>query len=136
MAKEKTEGQRKHSRNNSKARHLQQWVAERISQMLNIPVEKDGEIESRQMGQQGADVILRGIAVALFPAAIECGSGESIQWLEKIRQAREHKSKRAAYFFWLVFLKRKEFKNPVVIMDAEYYFSLVEEVLKKRRLIA
>ena len=121
----KKKSQKRHSRNNSKARHLQQWVAAKIEEFTGLHVERDGDIESRQMGQSGTDVILRGEALRLFPAAIECGSGESIQWLSKIRQVRENQRKKTAYKFWLVFLKRKEFKTPVVMLDAKTFFDMI-----------
>ena len=56
----------------AKARRLQDWTAKRISEITGIPVEKDGDVEPRQMGQAGVDVILRGEALKLVPFSIEC----------------------------------------------------------------
>jgi hypothetical protein len=121
--KKKKLNRRKHARNNSKARYCQKWVAGKIGQMLGVEVGKDLDIESRPMGQSGSDVILRGRVLNQFPAIIECASGESISWLSKIRQVKKNKEKDSRYKFWLVFLKRKEFKRPIVILDAGFFFD-------------
>ena len=64
-----------------KGRNLQQFVCERISTILSIPfVNKDDfcDIHSREMGQSGVDVVLRGEALKKFPFSIECKSAENI----------------------------------------------------------
>jgi hypothetical protein len=71
-----------------KGRKLQQWIAQKISELLNIPVEKDGEIESRPMGCAGTDVILRGQAADMFRFSVEAKSQESLSIPAWIRQAK------------------------------------------------
>ena len=119
----KKTSQKRHRRNTSKARWLQNWVAEKISYFTGIPWGQDELIEARRMGHSGVDVVLRGKALELFPFSIECGSGQKINWLNKLRQARKNRKKGT---HWLVFMKRAEFRNPVVMMDADVFFELLE----------
>ena len=46
----------------AKGRSLQQWVCQKISDLLNIPWGKDELIASREMGQSGVDIRLIGEA--------------------------------------------------------------------------
>jgi hypothetical protein len=112
----------------AKGRWLQDWVAAKISDILNIPWgrEDDSLIEPRQMGMNGVDVILRGEAAERFPFAIECKSGQAIGWQAAIRQARANTPKEKN---WLVFMKTKEFKNPVVMLDANVFFDIMEKIV-------
>ena len=43
--------------------------------------------------------------------------------LDKIRQARKNRKKGTQ---WLFFFKRAEFKTPIVIMDADVFFNLID----------
>jgi len=99
-----------------KGRNLQKWVCERISSLLRIPYSQDDDnclIHSREMGQSGVDVILRGEAFANFPFRIECKSSEKLSLSNTIYQAK----KNAGDDWWMIVYKRKNFKNPIVIMD-------------------
>ena len=124
--RKKTVNKRRHARNNAKARGLQQWVCQKISDLLNIPYTKDDDslIASRQMGQSGVDVILRGEAAEKFPFSIECKSGESIGWRSAIRQAKDNTPKGKDF---LVVLKTKEFQAPIIMIDANVFFRLLGE---------
>lgn len=121
----KKDSQKKASRGKSKARWLQNWVAEQVSLILGIPWGRDELIEARQMGQAGVDVILRGEAAKRFSYSIECASGDKINWVSKVRQARKNIKQGTD---WLLFLKRSEFKAPVVLMDANVFFDLLEKI--------
>lgn len=109
----------------AKGRKLQQWVAQKISNLLHIPVRKDGEIESRPMAQAGTDVILRGRALKLFPHACEA------KWQEKwsvpawINQAKANEKEGTT---WLLFVKKSN-TPPIVILDAEEFFRIYEQAL-------
>lgn len=124
--------QRKSRRSKGKGRALQQWVAGKISDLLGIPHGQDELIESRRMGQSGVDVVLRGHALERFPFVIECASGQTIGWLDKMRQVKRHlPAIRKRHKFigtkqWLLFLKRKEFQTPVVMLDADLFFVLMQ----------
>jgi hypothetical protein len=116
----------------SKGRWLQNWVANQISLLLNIPWGRDDGslIEPRQMGQSGVDVILRGEAAEGFPYSSECKSGEKINWKKAVKQARANEEKGRP---WLVFLKTGMFKKPIVMLDAELFFSLLSKFTKRSK---
>ena len=84
----------------AKGRKLQQEIARRISEVTGIPVEKDGDIESRPMGQSGPDVILRGKAAEKFPFVVEAKFQERWNIHKWIQQARQHGKN------WLLFCKK------------------------------
>jgi hypothetical protein len=111
----------------SKGRKLQQWIAQKISELLDIPVEKDGEIESRPMSQSGTDVILRGKAADMFRFSVEAKFQESLSIPAWIRQAKENEKKGTD---WLLICKRSR-EKPIVIIDAEAFFRLCEKALEK-----
>jgi len=108
----------------AKGRNLQQKVCKKISELLNIPWgrEDDDLIQSRQMGQAGTDVILRGEALERFPFAVECKSAETWALPAAIRQAKNNQKEGID---WMVVLKRKEFKSAVVCLDIDVFFKLL-----------
>lgn len=108
----------------AKARNLQKWVANKIGQLLDLEVGKDCLIESREMGQSGVDIKLYGEALEKFPFSIECKSCETWSVPAFIRQAKSNIKKGTD---WLLVIKRKEFKNPVVILDANTFFNILSE---------
>ncbi len=114
----------------AKGRRLQKLIAEYISKITGIPVEKDGDIESRPMGQSGRDVILRGKAKELFCFhGIECKARESLNIWQALSQAEEHGGKP------IVFFKRNR-SDTYVALRAEDFFDLYEEILKGEQLNA
>lgn len=114
----------------AKGRRLQKLIAEYISKITGIPVEKDGDIESRPMGQSGRDVILRGKAKELFCFhGIECKARESLNIWQALEQAEEHGGKP------IVFFKRNR-SDTYVALRAEDFFDLYEEILKGEQLNA
>jgi len=110
----------------AKGRWLQDWVAARIGEMFGVSAghADDDLIEPRPMGQKGVDVILRGNIARRFPFAIECKSGQSVNWLEAMRQAKANCKEGQE---WMVFIKRKEFRTPAVMLDARVFFSICEK---------
>jgi hypothetical protein len=109
-----------------KARKLQQWIAKNVSKLLGVPVKKDGDIESRPMGMSGVDVILRGEALKRFPFSTEAKSCENWSVHSWMRQAKENLIDNTD---WLLFCKRN-FEDPVVILDANVFFKIYEFALK------
>ena len=109
----------------AKGRKLQKYVAERISQITNIPAQKDGDIESRPMGQSGRDIILRGEAKEKFIFhGIECKAQEALNIWQALAQAEEHGGKP------IVFFKRNR-SDTYVAMKADDFFELYELALKE-----
>lgn len=109
----------------AKGRRLQKQIAECISKITNVPVEKDGAIEPRPMGQSGRDVILRGEAKELFIFhGIECKNVEALNIWKALLQAEEHGGKP------IVFFKRNRSETYAVI-KADDFFELYELALKE-----
>ncbi len=109
----------------AKGRKFQQEIAQKISKLLNIKTQKDGDIESRPMGQSGTDIILRGKARELFDFYIECKRTEQLSLNTWIAQAKRNSKDNR----WLLFFRRNR-KKPIVIMDCDLFFELYKEILK------
>lgn len=109
----------------AKGRRLQQYVCKRLSEITGIPWGKDCDIESREMGQTGTDVKIRGYAKDLLPYSIECKNQETWKVFDDLTQA---KNNRLEGTDWLLFYKRNRVK-PVVMMDAELFFSMLDAIL-------
>lgn len=126
---EKSQTRIKISSGKDKGRALQQWVCARIGNLVGIEYNQQDDnclIHSREMGQAGVDVILRGEAQQRFPFAIECKSTESMNMTAFIRQAQEYQK---PGLDWLVVYRAKALKNPVVIMAWE---TLEKYVIARR----
>jgi hypothetical protein len=109
----------------AKGRRLQKEIAEYISKTINIPAQKDGDIESRPMGQAGRDVILRGKAKEMFIFhGIECKARESLNIWQALAQAEEHGGKP------IVFFKRNRSETYAVV-KVDDFFELYKLALKE-----
>jgi hypothetical protein len=109
-----------------KARRLQKYVAQKITDITGIPNGKDCLIESREMGQDGVDVKLYGIAREKFPFAIECKNQETWSVPAFIRQAKVYA--KGDLPDWLLFMK-KNYHEEIVVMDANFFFDLYGQYL-------
>ena len=110
----------------AKGRRFQQWIAQKIAYVTGCTYGKDQEIESREMGQSGVDVKLYGRARMLFNFAVEAKAQEKWSIHEWIKQAKANGKSYGAP--WLLFCKRNR-ENPVVVMDAEYFFEMIGELI-------
>jgi len=108
----------------AKGRRFQQWVASKIGELLNIEVVKDGDIESRPMGQSGSDIILRGSAKELFPFGVECKCVENLSIWKALEQANEYGEP-------LLFFTRNR-TSKYVCLKADKFFELYSELLNYR----
>ena len=106
----------------AKGRRFQQWVALQISKVTGIPVGKDGDIESRPMGQSGSDIIIRGEAKRLFPYGVECKNQETLSIWKSLLQAEEYGKP-------LLFFTRNRTPK-YVALRAEEFFKLYKKGLK------
>ncbi len=107
-----------------KGRALQQWIAREIADLLGLEYNQQDDqclIHSREMGQSGVDVILRGEAFQRFPFAIECKSGESFQLVKTVDQARNNQGEASS---WLIVHRRKAWKEPIAILPWEGFKKL------------
>lgn len=104
-----------------KGRNLQQQVCKDIARIFNVEYNQQDDnclIHSREMGQQGKDIILRGIIQERLPISIECKSTEKLNLYKAIEQAKSNMSEDDKA--WLVVHKKKNSK-PIAIMDWEYF---------------
>ena len=114
----------------ARGRRFQQWVAQKISDLLNITWGKDELIASREMGQKGVDIRLIGKALEEFPFSIECKNQERWDIPAWIRQAKDNQKFNTT---WMLFCKRNS-EVPIVVIDAEEFFRIYKGYLNKNRL--
>lgn len=112
----------------AKSRWLQKWFCQKISDLTGIPWGKDKLIQSRPMGQSGPDVILIGDALKEFPFTCECKSAEKWSLMSAINQVRSFLYKDTD---WLVVLKNKSLKSPIVVLDANVFFDILSRLEKE-----
>lgn len=127
---ERAEKKIKVSSAKGKGRGLQYWVCEQIAKMFGVEfVQSDDDclIHSREMGQNGVDIILRGEIRKKFPFDIECKSCESLSIPEWIRQARANKKENRDWL--LVFKKQTLGHTPFVVMEWETFEKLMSKIL-------
>lgn len=108
----------------NKGKRLQNWMMERISDLLGMECGKDTEIASREMGQTGTDVRLIGRAGKWFPFSVECKNQENWSVHSWVDQAKENEKPGRP---WLIVAKRNQGK-PVIMMDAETFFTMMETI--------
>lgn len=101
----------------AKGRNLQNWVVKQV--LLNGLGLTENDVRSCSMGSQGADVKLSEAALKQFPLEIECKSHAKHAVYTYLEQASKHGPQEP-----LAVLKANH-KNPVVCVDAAYFFSLV-----------
>ncbi len=114
----------------AKGRSLQQWVCQKISELTGFEWGQDKPIESRAMGQSGCDIRLEEDVQKLVPFSIECKWQETWNIPSWIEQA---KSNQKPDTNWLLVCKKSR-QSPVVVMDAEVFFSLMSEVLHAKKI--
>lgn len=108
----------------NKGAALQKFVCQELSEMLSLPYNQGDDeclIHSREMGQPGTDVVLRGEARKRFPYSVECKNTESLSLTDTILQAEAN---RAEGTEWLIVHKRKALSEPVVILSWSAFRAL------------
>lgn len=113
----------------AKGRGLQQWVCAEISKLTGIPyvqADDDSLIRSREMGQAGLDVILRGEASKLFPWSVECKATESFSLGATVEQVERNVKPGTN---WLIVHRSKRFRDPIVVLSWEAFARTWEAIL-------
>lgn len=113
----------------AKGRRFQQWITKKISEITGIECGKDLDLESRPMAQSGCDVIIRGRAKELFKFSVEAKNVEQLNIWSAIEQAKTNQAKGTD---WLLFCKKNRV-DPIVVLDAEVFFNLFNELLNFRK---
>jgi len=113
-----------------KGRSLQYWVCERIAKIFNIEFNQQDDnclIHSREMGQHGTDIVLRGEVAKKLPFDIECKACESLSIPQWVRQAKTNKKDGRD---WLVVFKKQTMgSEPFVIMEWDTFEKIIMEEL-------
>lgn len=116
----------------AKGRNLQQFVCQGVSNITGLPYDQQDDsclIHSREMGQAGTDVVLRGHAQILFPFAIECKASETTSLPEFVRQA---KANTKPGLDWLVVHRSRSIPDTLAIMAWETLEKIYKEVLNAK----
>jgi hypothetical protein len=107
----------------NKGARLQKWVCQKIADIFGIEFDNQDDqclIHSREMGQSGTDVILRGEVYKEFPFDIECKNTEKLNLWATIEQAKSNTKKDRD---WLI-VHKKNYENPIVIISWETFEKL------------
>lgn len=110
-----------------KGRAFQQYICKWLSELLDVPYKQDDDdclIHSREMGQHGTDIILRGTARERFPFDIEAKAAKSLSLQSAVEQAD---SNAAEGRFGAVFY-RQTTQKPLVIFSLDTFTKLCGRV--------
>ena len=101
-----------------KGRRFQQWVRDMLIEHREVHPE---DIESRSMGAGGEDLIMARAARQKFPHSVECKNVERLN----VWDAYVHASANSGKHEPIVVMKKNR-RNPLVVVDAEYFIRLFE----------
>jgi len=116
----------KTSSRKAKGRKLQKYICSRIADIFDLNYDQEDDncaIHSREMGQSGTDVVLRGDLNKKFPFSVECKNTEKLNLYEAIGQAKSNQKNK----FWLL-VHKKNHKEPIAIMDWKTFEYLIREL--------
>ena len=111
----------------AKGRNLQQWVCKKISEITGLPYNQSDDqcgIHSREMGQAGIDVVLRGEALKRFPFSVECKATENLNLKDTVDQA---KSNTYPGTDWIIVHNKKAIPDTLVILSWDTFEKLVRK---------
>lgn len=115
----------------AKARKLQNWIAEKLASITGLtygqPGDHDKDYRGREMGQKGVDVLMSKQAKELTPFSIEAKNAETWHIQKDLEQAKRNKQVGTE---WMLVYKKNNI-SPVIVIDAEYFFSLYSTILNK-----
>jgi len=109
----------------AKGRLLQQWVRDQLITLFGL---SDEDIRSTSMGAGGEDILFSPVAARRLGISVECKSRDRIAVYGYYQQAQENcPTSREA----VVVIKQNRAK-PLVVVDAEYYFYLLERSTREQ----
>lgn len=114
----------------AKGREFQKLICSKIASALGIEYNQQDDnclIHSREMGQKGVDVILRGEAFVHFPYFVECKNTETIKLVEFIKQAKVNCLENFSSN-WILFIKNKLIDD-IVVLDTDIFFSIIRSLI-------
>ena len=114
-----------------KGHRLQKWIAQKISELTGYPYGVDEMIASREGCMNGCDIRLVGDARIKFPYSVECKNQETWSVPQWIAQAKSNEMEGTS---WLLVISKNNYK-PVVVLDAEVFFKILEGINDKKNRI-
>lgn len=109
----------------AKGRDFQYKVCQMIADKFGVEFKQSDDdclIHSREMGQHGKDIVLRGEVKKKFPYSIECKAQENVNITEFVNQARENSTETEP---WLLIFKKKSLgSKPLVCLEFSRFLSL------------
>jgi len=108
-----------------KARVLQSWVCERVSELTGVPRGKDEEITSREMGQSGTDVRMSKQVLQMFPYSVECKNQETWSLPAFIAQSKKNQLPDTD---WLLFLTKNGHEE-IAVLDGDVFFKILAKTI-------
>lgn len=111
----------------AKGRRFQQWVRDLLLR-IHPSLEPD-DCRSTSMGAGGEDIQLSPAARKLIPYSIECKSRASYAFYKDLDQAITNAPKGTQP----ILVAKANHRDPVVIVDAEYFFTHVQPRKRKPR---
>lgn len=105
----------------AKGRSHQQWIRDKI--LENFSHLEPDDVRSTGMGQSGEDIQLSPAARKVFPYSVEAKAVEKLNVWEAYEQAKSNSSG-----YEPVVIMKKNHKKPLVVMDAEHFFSLLKKL--------
>lgn len=108
----------------AKGRRLQQYVRDLILRIGKGLTE--GDAESRGMGGNGEDVMMSPKARQQFPVSIECKNIAAFAGYKYLDQAEVN----AKGKYQPIAVVKANRKDPIVLVDAEYFFQLLAKANK------
>jgi len=111
-----------------KGRKLQQYVRDKICEILKPYGVVAEDVKSTAMGQSGIDVQLSPFAKSFLPIAVECKSHKSMAIYGLYAQAEEYKTQGEP-----VLVVKANHKKPLAVIDLEYYLQLEKTRIENDR---
>lgn len=113
----------------SKGRNLQKFICQEIADLIGIYYDQGDDqclLHSREMGQKGTDIILRGNALAEFPFSVEAKCSESLNLLETYDQVQSNVMKGTD---WMIVHQRKSIPETLCIISWNTFKKLFKKEL-------
>lgn len=105
-----------------KGRKLQQYVRDKIIELLRPYGVRPEDVKSTSMGASGEDVQLSPFARDLLPVSIECKSHKSMAIYKLYEQAVVNGSTHEP-----LLVVKANHKKPLAVIDLDYYLKLEED---------
>ena len=112
-----------------KGRNLQKFICQEIADLIGICYDQGDDnclVHSREMGQHGTDIVLRGNALVEFPFSVEAKCSESLNLLETYEQATSNLTKGTD---WMIVHQRKSIPETLCIISWDTFKKLFKKEL-------